>query len=183
MRDGRFLSLLVALVFLAGCETGRGVVDSPGLTFGPASTDITATSALVWLRADGNRRIGVEYALNPDFSNSRMTPVVTARDSSDFTTLHRLSPLLPDREYFYRGVVAGDATKGTVGRFRTAPTRPKPFSFAVSGDMSASFQPFTLFDRIAAKSPDFFVHLGDTIYADVASIDFTSPSKYGCTST
>ena len=38
--------------------------------------------------------------------------------------------------------------------------------FAFGGDTKESHQPFRIMDAIRAKKPDFFLHLGDTIYAD-----------------
>ena len=172
------LVLLVGIFFvLVGSETTQSSSKSPGFSFGPASTAITPTTALVWLRADGPRRLQVEYSLKPDFSKSKLTSPISANAASDFTTIHRLAGLVPDREYFYRGVVfdgktGGETLRGTAGRFRTTPKRLKSFSFAISGDMEAAYQPFKLFDRIAEKAPDFFIHLGDTIYADHPKQDF-----------
>ena len=54
------------------------------------------------------------------------------------------------------------------GTFRTAPPtdHPADVRFAYSGDSEARFQPFTLLDAVRQEDPDFFVYLGDTIYAD-----------------
>jgi alkaline phosphatase D len=52
-------------------------------------------------------------------------------------------------------------------RFKTAPVEATPFTFAFSADMQEEYQPFKLFDVIDGKQPDFFLHLGDTVYTDV----------------
>ena len=39
--------------------------------------------------------------------------------------------------------------------------------FAFSADTDETYQPFKLFDVINDRQPDFFMHLGDTIYADI----------------
>jgi alkaline phosphatase D len=50
-------------------------------------------------------------------------------------------------------------------------TAPEPnaddaVKFCFSGDTRESYQPFQIMDAIRANEPDFFIHLGDTIYAD-----------------
>ncbi len=39
--------------------------------------------------------------------------------------------------------------------------------FAFSGDTRHSYKPFTIMDAIREKKPEFFLHLGDTIYGDL----------------
>lgn len=159
-----FLGGAAAALALAGWpESARGGA-TPGFSFGPMSTDVTPNSALVWLRADGRRRLAVQFARRPDFSAARKTEEVAAGQASDFTALFRLDGLAPGTQYFYRGVSGG--LRGAVGRFRTPPLTAAPFSFAFSADNSASFRPFLLYERIAARAPDFFLHLGDTAYTD-----------------
>lgn len=119
----------------------------------------------------------VEYARTANFLDAKRTTITATTAATDFTSVHDLADLIPHTEYFYRGIVtreaaAGQPTQGATGRFRTAPARSQSFKFAVSGDMRADHQPFRLFDRIVEKKPDFFVLLGDTIYADVPRSDF-----------
>jgi alkaline phosphatase D len=133
---------------------------------------VTSRSALVWLRARGRSEIRVEYGPDPGLANASVSPPVEATPDSDYTVTYELTSLVPDSEYFYRGVVlpsgpAGEPIRGPVGRFRTAPEAAREFRFAWSGDIYAGSQPFTLFDRIVEKGPHFFILLGDTIYADV----------------
>jgi alkaline phosphatase D len=55
-----------------------------------------------------------------------------------------------------------------VARFTTAPKSDDTakVSFCFSGDTRESYQPFTAMNAVRAQQPDFFLHLGDTIYAD-----------------
>jgi len=66
-----------------------------------------------------------------------------------------------------RAVVEG-RSPGPIGRFVTAPRADDPakVSFCFSGDSRESYKPFTIMDAVRAQRPDFFLHLGDTIYAD-----------------
>ena len=153
---------------LAGCVPPTGLA-SPGFAFGPAATDVTATSALVWLRPRGPARVQVEYGLAADLAGSALTAPLDAGAERDFTATVELTRLQPGREYFYRGVIAGTAgptARGALGRFRTPPVGGQEFRFGWSGDMEAAHQPYALLDRVAAQDPDLFLFVGDTIYAD-----------------
>jgi alkaline phosphatase D len=164
-----FLRALAAAGGLAGCAHPPGLVTS-GFSFGPAATDVTATSALVWLCASGGARVQVEYGLSADFAGATLTPPVDAQADRNFTVTAELTRLAPGREYFYRGVIAtaaGVTQRGAPGRFRTPPTSGRDFRLAWSGDMDALHQPFALLDRVAAEAPDLFLLVGDTIYADI----------------
>jgi alkaline phosphatase D len=153
---------------LAGCVPPAGLA-SPGFSFGPAATDVTATSALVWLRPRGPARVQVEYGITGDLVGAALTPPVEAAAERDFTVTVELTGLRPGREYFYRGAIvtpAGVSARGAVGRFRTPPSSGSEFRFGWSGDMEATHQPYALLDRVAAQDPDLFLFVGDTIYAD-----------------
>jgi alkaline phosphatase D len=78
-----------------------------------------------------------------------------------------LGDLHPRTTYYYRAALDGKKP-GPIGRFVTAPA-PEDLSrvsFCFSGDMRESYQPFTIMSAIEGHQPDFFLHLGDTIYAD-----------------
>ncbi|MFQ5931324.1 MAG: alkaline phosphatase D family protein [Nitrospiraceae bacterium] len=156
---------------LAGCATGGVSLVSSAFSFGPASAEVTSNSALVWFRASDMGLVQVEYGLDPGLRGASVARAVEGTPETDYTLVHELTGLLPDRQYFYRGVLLGAGptgrpTRGPIGRFRTAPEAAQAFTFAWSGDMEAGHQPFTLFDRIVEKKPHFFILLGDTTYAD-----------------
>ena len=99
-----------------------------------------------------------------------MTAPVPATAATDYIVVTDLHGLTPDTEYFYRGVVSEDGSewvRGAVGRFRTAPVAPRAFQLAWSGDMEAGHRPYAILDHVTALHPDFFVMVGDTMYADV----------------
>jgi alkaline phosphatase D len=75
--------------------------------------------------------------------------------------------LEPATRYYYRAAVTG-RKPGPIASFVTAP-RPDvaaKVSFCFSGDTRESYQPFTTMNAVRAQRPDFFLYLGDTIYAD-----------------
>ena len=41
-----------------------------------------------------------------------------------------------------------------------------PVTFVIGGDTRKSFRPFSIMEFMRAAQPDFFIYLGDTIYAD-----------------
>jgi alkaline phosphatase D len=75
--------------------------------------------------------------------------------------------LRPATRYYYRARVAGKAP-GPIASFCTAPAADENAKvvFCFSGDSRESYQPFTVMRAVQAQQPDFFLHLGDTIYAD-----------------
>jgi alkaline phosphatase D len=187
MTDGRvsrrrFLAGLAAVASVPAAAYGQGVPPPPppgappppgvpppppvpGFTFGPASFDVTARAALIWLRPDPETDVRVEYGTQPGLGYATLSSPVAATVETDNTAVIELDRLAPDTEYFYRGVTTA-GLRSAIGRFRTAPTRATPFRFAWSADMDAEFQPFALLDGIAALRPDFFLMLGDSVYAD-----------------
>jgi alkaline phosphatase D len=81
-----------------------------------------------------------------------------------------LDNLRPATRYYYRALVSGK-TPGSTASFVTAPapTDDAKVVFCFSGDSRESYQPFTIMRAVQAQRPDFFLHLGDTIYADRGS--------------
>jgi alkaline phosphatase D len=138
-----------------------------GLSHACTVGDVTADSAVVWLRAPAQGRVSVHYGSDPSLSECRVTPPVEVSKENDFTANVHIGGLQPRTVYHYRGVVSGKAP-GPVGRFVTAPGMDDPVDvqFAFSGDSRQSYQPFAIMDSIREMRPDFFLHLGDTIYAD-----------------
>jgi alkaline phosphatase D len=169
----RFLGGLVAAAAIAPARRAHAAT----LSFGPASFDVTATSALVWLRAAAGARVRLEYGTSAELDGATLTAPVVATEATDYTVVSDLTDLAPDTPYYYRGLVSsddGEWVKGPIGRFRTAPASPREFRFAWSGDMEAGHRPFALFDHVTAQAPDFFLMVGDTMYADVPKERFVA---------
>jgi alkaline phosphatase D len=137
------------------------------LAFKPAAFDATHDSVLIWVRGVGPSRVRIDYG--SDASPAQLTTgptAVLARDT-DYAATIPLTQLAPGKAWTYR-VIDADSGKplSEPGRFKTPPIKPMPFTFAFSADMDENFQPFTLFDVIDRKQPDFLLLLGDTVYAD-----------------
>ncbi len=138
-----------------------------GLSLGYISGDVTAESALVWLRADAGSRVSLQFGVDPGFNLFNSTPVAAVEPSADYCAHVPLDNLSPATRYYYRAQVSGK-TPGPVGSFVTASRASDTtrVQFCFSGDTRESYQPFSIMRAVQARRPDFFLHLGDTIYAD-----------------
>jgi alkaline phosphatase D len=139
-----------------------------GLSLGYVSGDVTADSALVWLRAEPRSRITLQYGKRSRLSECSSSALVSVDPDADSTALISLDNLEPSTRYYYRAVVAGKQP-GPIASFVTAP-HPEDnakVTFCFSGDTRDTYRPFTVMGAVRAQRPDFFMYLGDTIYADI----------------
>jgi alkaline phosphatase D len=147
------------------------VVDTPdpgtGVSLGYTAGDVTSNGAIIWLRAAPDSVVSIQYSKDEALQQFAETKSFKVRDDADSTALISLDGLEPNSTYYYRAVVEG-RTPGPIARFVTAPRSDDPakVSFCFSGDSRESYKPFTIMDAVRAQRPDFFLHLGDTIYAD-----------------
>ncbi len=146
-------------------------VEAAPLAFAPAVFDVHADRALIWLSANEELRVHVRWGLTPDALTQRSAALVldAARDFTGHVTLQGL----PAGSTVHFRAYAGDKALPDAGRFNTPRIAGQNFVLAFSGDMEEKYKPFRIFDVMAAAKPDFFVHLGDTVYADHPKRDFT----------
>ncbi|WP_285612022.1 alkaline phosphatase D family protein [Actinokineospora globicatena] len=149
----------------------------PVLTHGVQTGDVTSDGAILWTRADRPSRMLVEVSREPSFRHARCLrgPVLTP--TTDGTGRLRLTGLPAGDEIHYR-VRAEDldgrtASAPLVGSFRTAPVGRADVRFTWSGDVAGQgwgINPeiggMTAYAAMLARRPDFFLHSGDTVYAD-----------------
>ena len=153
----------------------------PVLTHGVQSGDVTTDGAIVWTRADRPSRMIVEVAYGrdggADFRRARTIrgPLLTPETGG--TGKLRVDRLAPGREVHYRVTAEDlDGRVGSVpltGSFRTAPVGREDVRFTWSGDVAGQgwgINPdiggMTAYRSMLARRPDFFLHSGDTVYAD-----------------
>lgn len=141
--------------------------DDAGLPVGMAVGDVTPHGAVVWLRADGEGQVSVHYGTEPSLQTFRATSPARVSENRDFTAKISIEGLKARTAYFYRAAVSG-RKPSPILRFVTAPEPSEAASvrFAFSGDSRERYQPFSILDSVRLSQPDFFIHLGDTIYAD-----------------
>jgi alkaline phosphatase D len=152
--------------------------DRPTLTHGLQSGDVSATSGVVWARADRPSRLNIEVATTESFKDVFHKVWVDALPESDFTAKIAIDDLPASQDIFYRitaqnhaePTILGDAL---VGRFRTAPADRRNVSFVWSGDTAGqgwgideARGGMKTYAAMLKHGPDFFIHSGDTIYAD-----------------
>jgi alkaline phosphatase D len=145
---------------------------------GVQSGDVTATTGVVWARADRPSRLHVEIATSDSFKEILQKVWVDALPESDLTGKVALEGLPPGQEIFYRVTGQNHAEptilgQPLIGRFRTAPADKRNVSFVWSGDtcgqgwgIDESRGGMKTYATMLAHRPDFFIHNGDTIYAD-----------------
>jgi alkaline phosphatase D len=152
--------------------------DRPVVTHGVQSGDVTCDGGVVWARADRPSQMMVEFATTESFGNARALPPIAALPENDFTAKMLLENLPAGQDIFYR-VKFRDLSHPEIysdavtGRFRTAPADRRDVSFVWGGDVAGQgwgINPddggMVAFATMRKHSPDFFLHSGDTIYAD-----------------
>lgn len=151
----------------------------PKLPHGIQIGDVTAERGLIWSRADRPARMVVEYSYHDDFSRSTTVSGPYALPENDFTTRIDLTDLRADRDVFVR-VSYQDLDNTRVlsapveGHFVTAPKHlSRSVHFLWSGDtagqgwgINPDIGGMRIYDTMRRENPDFFIHSGDTIYAD-----------------
>jgi alkaline phosphatase D len=145
--------------------------------------DVRADRAVVWSRTDRPARLFVERSLHEDLRDAVTVRGPVALESTDHVARVDLTGLAPDRDVFIR-VRFEDLANGRTmsmpleGRFRTAPAGRRDVRFVWSGDTAG--QGFGInpeaggmrtYDTMRRVQPDFFIHCGDTIYADAPIVD------------
>ncbi|RDH97702.1 alkaline phosphatase D [Pseudomonas fluorescens] len=153
------------------------VKDRPVLTDGVQSGDLQGDRAMIWSRSDRPARMVVEWDTRSKFSNPRrfVSPMVDAR--SDFTARVELTGLPRDQAIFYRvhfeDAQSGVASELWLGHLRSVPQFKRNIRFVWSGDtvgqgfgINPDIGGMRIYEAMRLRLPDFFIHSGDTIYAD-----------------
>ena len=150
----------------------------PRLLQGVQAGDFQADGAIVWSRSDRPARMIVEYATTESLANARRVEGPLAQPATDLTSSLRLGGIAPGQTVFYRVTYAdlddpAAVSAPVVGRFRTPPADTRDVSFVWSADtvgqgfgINSDLGGMTIYETMRRLEPDFFVHSGDTIYAD-----------------
>ncbi len=183
------LSAGVAALALAPAAGG-----APGFSYGVASGEITATSAVLWARANRPGTVRLNVWAYPRKGMPVVQIDLRAGRAHDLVVQRRVHGLLPNRRYSYAFSAPLGATRiVSPGEFRTAPgpSDPQVIRFAISGDADGvrnpktkkpAYNAFEVYGRMAAERNHFNINLGDTIYSDseVAGLPpaLTVPAKW-----
>lgn len=154
------------------------VKDRPQLTDGVQSGDLLGDRAIIWSRCDRPARMVVEWDTRSLFPNPRrfVSPLADAR--TDFTARVELTGLPADQAIFYRvqfeDAQSGVASEPWFGHLRSVPQTRRDIRFVWSGDsagqgfgINPDFGGMRIYEAMRRRLPDFFIHSGDVIYADI----------------
>lgn len=161
-----------------------------GTPFGVQAGDVLANRAVIWAAADRPAQMWVEVADNPEFLDAVRLRGPAALPETGLTAKLDLAGLRPNSRIHYR-VIFDDlrelahASEPLVGSLLTPddPTAPgsgvpgrshlRDLRFVWSGDVAGQgwginpdFGGFRIFETMRRLRPDFFIHSGDSIYAD-----------------
>jgi alkaline phosphatase D len=150
----------------------------PTLQQGIQIGDVDATRAVIWSRSDRPSRMLLEYDFDESFPSPVMLRGPHALHTSDYTARVDLQRLPSSRDVFVR-VSFQDlsneriVSEPVLGRFRTAPFGSRDVRFVWSGDtagqgwgINPDFGGMRIYESMRRTHPDFFIHSGDSIYAD-----------------
>ncbi|MDD5274823.1 MAG: alkaline phosphatase D family protein [Methylovulum sp.] len=144
-----------------------------GLPNGVASGDTSQTSTVLWARSalSGNVNFQVKEADTVVFEQS--VPVINPRIPAKLA----VNNLSAGKLYSY-SVTSPDGVVRT-GSFKTAAAAggTPAVHFGVTGDWRGELAPYPAVKNVPSKALDFFVKLGDTIYADVSSPAVTGQAR------
>lgn len=143
------------------------------------SGDVSGDGAVVWSRCDRPARMVVEAATTESMRGVRRYRGPVATVDRDYVAKLVLPAFAPGERVFYR-VRFEDLSDPRIvsepltGSFLTPTTGRRDVRFVWSGDtvgqgwgIDAARGGMTTYEAIRRMQPDFFVHSGDTIYADV----------------
>ena len=170
VRKSWFVLLLVAQVLAAG-----ELLAAP-VTHGVVAGEVSSDSAVIWSRTDREAVMNVRLTSGKHDDIQKIR--VQAKD--DYTGKIEIDGLKADTEYRYHVWFGDDEHERkshearVTGSFRTAPSpkKEKPVTFAWGGDLAGQnvcrdvTEGFPIFNALNQMSLDFFVGLGDMIYAD-----------------
>jgi alkaline phosphatase D len=168
----RSTALIAAAPALAQAPRSR-----PLLTHGTASGDVTRGRGIVWSRTDRPARLIVEWDTSDAFARPRRVRGPMAQAATGFTARADLAGLPAGQRIVYRArfedVDGGGVSEPAAGTFLSAPADRRDVTFTWSADTAGQGWGIDLarggmrmFDTIRRTAPDFFIHCGDTIYAD-----------------
>jgi alkaline phosphatase D len=138
-----------AVAFTTGVQVGDATPESAIVAIRTAETALT----VVVMEADGDAWVELDRV------------PVTAADGGAVVTLEGLAP-----DTAYALAVYADETRRTgVTRLRTAPTAGRIVQFGATSCLGDASPSFPSLGYVAQDALDFFLLLGDTVYADGAS--------------
>lgn len=150
----------------------------PVFTHGVQSGDVNMTSGMAWVRTDRPSSVAFEVSTTDSFSNATRLAPLNSILQGDYSVKRLLTNLPSDQTIFWRAAATdladGNATsEPIIGSFKTAPASRRSIKFLWSGDtvgqgwgIDNSRGGMTAYATMLSHEPDFFIHSGDSVYAD-----------------
>ncbi|KQT85447.1 alkaline phosphatase D family protein [Aurantimonas sp. Leaf443] len=150
----------------------------PTLPSGLQSGDIGADRAVLWARADRPSRAVFEWSTTESFKDATRLPALDALPETGHAVKLLAEGLPSGQDIFWRATMTdlndvNAVSEPMVGHFRTAPSEARDVSFTWSGDTAGqgwgideARGGMTIYATMLKHRPDFFLHSGDTVYAD-----------------
>jgi alkaline phosphatase D len=150
----------------------------PTLPSGVQAGDLSGDRAMLWAQADRPARLLVEWATTESFADARLVQGPAALEDADFTAKLDLDGLPAGQRVFYRMrfIDLADwklASEPVAGSFWMPPATRRNLRFVWSGDTAGQgwgidldWGGMKIYEAMRAVEPAFFIHSGDTIYAD-----------------
>jgi len=150
----------------------------PALPYGVQTGDLAGDRAILWARADRPARMMVELSTTESFARSWTVRGPAALEAKDYAAKIDLADLPLGQKMHYRVsmVDLNDhklVSEPTAGTFWTPPGTRKDIRFVWSGDtvgqgwgINLEWGGMKCYETMRQVEPDFFIHSGDTIYAD-----------------
>lgn len=170
----------IALMSAAGVAPAlvraeSAVIKTP---YGVQSGDLTRGGGVLWSRADRPGRLLVEWADNPEFVRSQWVRGPAALEDTDFCAKLDLQGLPAGQRVYYRAQFQDlrnhkSLSEPVSGSMLTGGYHKRPIRFVWSGDtagqgfgINPDFGGMKIYRTMLEQRPDFFIHSGDTVYAD-----------------
>ena len=154
----------------------------PQMAHGVQSGDPKTDSAVIWTRSDRPARMWLDWATTANFNNATRVRGPYLLEDSDFTGRLDLVDLPAGQEIFYRVVlqdlrnerVLSEALPGHLRLPAMAGAKAtRDVRFTWGGDtagqgwgINEAWGGMKIYEQMRKVNPDFFLHSGDTIYAD-----------------
>jgi phosphodiesterase/alkaline phosphatase D-like protein len=135
---------------------------------GVASGDTTQDSTVLWTRSNFTGTVKFEYSTDANFDTGVETTTAVVTDILQPVKVE-VTGLEAGTRYYYRVTDAAGAT--ATGKLSTAAAlgTHTGLQFGVSGDWRGELAPYPAISNADDRNLQFFIELGDTIYADYPS--------------
>jgi alkaline phosphatase D len=169
-----------ARAFAAGAATGIISAEGrrPTLPYGVQTGDLQRDRAMLWARASKPARMMVELSTTEGFADSWTLRGPSALEATDYTTKIDLADLPLGQKMHYRVTMVDlddhkAVSEPAAGSFWTPPAAKRDIRFVWSGDtagqgwgINTDWGGMKCYETMRAVEPAFYIHSGDTVYAD-----------------